>query len=59
MRYNALITTLSIMLLQITKFITVAIAVLAVVFSLSSSFEAPLGFLLDDQYRVEAYMKPT
>lgn len=47
------------MLLQITKFITVAIAVLAVVFSLSSSFEAPLWFMLDDQYRVEAYNKST
>jgi len=55
MRYNALITTLSITLLYITKSFAIIIAVLALGFAVAGKFEAPLGFALDDGYRVEAY----
>lgn len=55
MKWNALITTLSITLLYITKLFAIVIAVFALGFAISGNFEAPLGFTLDDGYRVEAY----
>lgn len=55
MRFNALITTLSLTLLYITKYVVVMMAILLVGFGATGNLEAPLSFSLDDGYRVEAY----